>query len=129
MPGRVLIAEDEEAIARLVQTSLEKAGYEATIALDGREAIRLIGIERFDFVVLDLLMPYYDGGEVLKRLRTTEWSRQIPVIILATCPPSEADELIRAYAYTPTQFIRKPFNPSELLAALADAAPSSAPEA
>jgi DNA-binding response OmpR family regulator len=120
MGKRVLIAEDEEAIARLVQTSLQKAGHTATIALDGRIAMQKLATEEFDFVVLDLLMPYYDGSEVLRRIRTTPATRELPVVILATCPPSEADELIRAYEYAPTKFIRKPFNPSELLAVLND---------
>lgn len=120
MGKRVLIAEDEEAIARLVQTSLQKAGHTATIALDGRIAMQKLATDEFDFVVLDLLMPYYDGSEVLRRIRTTPATRNLPVVILATCPPSEADELIRAYEYAPTKFIRKPFNPSELLAVLSD---------
>ncbi len=118
MGKRVLIAEDDEAIARLVQASLQKAGYEAVTALDGREAMKRLQGETFDAVVLDLLMPYYDGAEVLRRIRSTETTRQLPVVILATCPPSEADELIRAYEFAPTTFIRKPFNPSELLAVL-----------
>ncbi|MGV3618938.1 MAG: response regulator [Fimbriimonas sp.] len=120
MSKRVLIAEDDEAIARLVQASLKKAGHEGIIALDGRIAMQKLDAEAFDFVILDLLMPYYDGGEVLKRIRTNPATRDLPVVILATCPPSEADELIRAYEYAPTKFIRKPFNPSELLAVLED---------
>jgi DNA-binding response OmpR family regulator len=115
MGKRVLIAEDEEAIARLVQASLKKAGHEGVIALDGRIAIHRLDTETFDFVVLDLLMPYYDGSEVLRHIRTREKTRDLPVVILATCPPSEADELIRAYEYSPIKFIRKPFTPSELI--------------
>lgn len=114
MAKRVLIAEDEEAIARLVQATVSRAGYEGRIALDGKIALELLDSETFDGVILDLLMPHYDGAEVLKRIRNRESTRVLPVIILATCPPSEAEELIRAYEFAPTRFIRKPFNPPEL---------------
>lgn len=116
MGKHILIAEDDEAIARLVKASLEKAGHQAHVALDGRLAMQALDDSSFDFVVLDLLMPYYDGSEVLRKIRTTDATKNIPVVILATCPPSEADELIAAYAWSPTKFIRKPFNPKELLA-------------
>lgn len=115
MPHKVLIAEDEEAIARLVQATVEKAGLEARVALDGKAAIELLQQETFVGVILDLLMPHYDGSEVLRRIRSNEATRDLPVIILATCPPSEADELIRAYEFAPTRFIRKPFDPRELI--------------
>jgi len=118
MGKRILIAEDEEAIARLVKASLQRAGHEGVIALDGRAALKLLETEKFDFVFLDLLMPYYDGTEVLRRIRTMEATRDLPVVILATCPPTEAEQIIAAYEMSPTKFIRKPFNPQELLDAV-----------
>jgi len=127
MARHVLIAEDEGAIARLVEANLVKHGYEVTIARDGREAMQRIDAEKFDAFVLDLIMPYWDGVEVLRHLRRQEATRQAPVVILATCPPSEADELIAAYEYTPTKYLQKPFDPVTLLATL-DAALKPLPE-
>ena len=125
MARKVLIAEDEDPIARLVQATVEKAGFTGVIAHDGRQAIEALDQHQFDRVILDLLMPHYDGAEVLKRIRGRSETQGIPVVILATCPPSEADELIRAYAHAPTRFLRKPFNPSELIQVLTEIEPAA----
>ncbi len=70
--NRVLLAEDERHIAKLLRTRFTRLGYEITCAYDGREAIHLLQTQPFDQAILDPTMPNVDGYEVLKWIRTHE---------------------------------------------------------
>ena len=65
MPKKILAVDDEKHIVRLVQVNLERQGYEVVTANDGREALEKVESEKPDLVVLDVMMPYMDGFEVL----------------------------------------------------------------
>jgi two-component system alkaline phosphatase synthesis response regulator PhoP len=82
MAQKMLIADDEKE-ARLLWTAVAQAeGLEVAEALDGREALdRLKGDDSFDVVVLDVMMPFLDGYEVLKHMREDERLKAVPVII------------------------------------------------
>lgn len=67
---RALVAEDEESDRDVVVRSLEDEGFEVTAARSGREALDIIAERHFDVLVLDILLPYLDGFDVMKRLRT-----------------------------------------------------------
>ncbi|HOS44614.1 MAG TPA: response regulator, partial [Armatimonadota bacterium] len=69
MPKKILAVDDERHIVRLIQVNLERAGYTVITAYDGREALQKIEAENPDLVVLDVMMPYMDGLETLKRIR------------------------------------------------------------
>ncbi|MGE0024808.1 MAG: response regulator, partial [Hyphomicrobium sp.] len=77
---RVLVVEDEPAIAAGITAALSASGYQAETAADGEEAWFLGDTENFDLVVLDLGLPKMDGLAVLKRWRSA--GRQMPVLIL-----------------------------------------------
>jgi two-component system alkaline phosphatase synthesis response regulator PhoP/two-component system response regulator VicR len=68
MPKKILAVDDERHIVRLVEVNLQRAGYEVVTAYDGREALEKVKSENPDLVVLDVMMPYMDGFEVLKNL-------------------------------------------------------------
>ena len=114
MAKTILAVDDEKAIVRLVQVNLERHGYTVQTAFDGKEALEKIALSPPDLVVCDVMMPYMDGFEVLKRLRQNPETRDLPVIMLtAKAMDSDVYEGWRSGAHC---YLTKPFNPSELLA-------------
>jgi CheY-like chemotaxis protein len=80
--ARILVVEDHPLIAELVETRLRIEGLRPTKCLGGREAIELIDRERFDLVILDIMMPDVDGYQVLAHIKSKDATRSIPVIFL-----------------------------------------------
>ena len=114
MPRKILAVDDERHIVRLVQVNLERAGYQVVTAFDGREALEKVALEKPDLIVLDVMMPYMDGFEVLQTLRKNQSTRDLPVIML-TAKAQDAD-VFRGWQSGVDAYLTKPFNPSELMA-------------
>ena len=113
MPKKILAVDDERHIVRLVQVNLEKHGYEVVTAYDGKEALAKVESEKPDLVVLDVMMPFMDGIEVLQTLRKNPATRDLPVIML-TAKAQDAD-VFRGWSSGADCYLTKPFNPMELL--------------
>ena len=113
MPKKILAVDDERHIVRLVEVNLQRAGYEVVTAYDGREALEKVKAEKPDLVVLDVMMPYMDGFEVLKNLKSDPTTAEIPVIML-TAKAQDAD-VFRGWQSGVDCYLTKPFNPMELL--------------
>ena len=113
MPKKILAVDDEKHIVRLVQVNLERAGYTVVTANDGKEALQKVADENPDLVVLDVMMPYMDGFEVLQNLRRSPATRDIPVIML-TAKAQDAD-VFKGWQSGVDCYLTKPFNPMELL--------------
>lgn len=113
MPKKILAVDDEKHIVRLVQVNLERAGYTVVTANDGKEALQKVSEEHPDLVVLDVMMPYMDGFEVLQNLRRNPSTRDIPVIML-TAKAQDAD-VFKGWQSGVDCYLTKPFNPMELL--------------
>jgi two-component system, OmpR family, alkaline phosphatase synthesis response regulator PhoP len=113
MPRKILAVDDEKHIVRLVQVNLERQGYEVVTAFDGKEALQKVEEERPDLVVLDVMMPYMDGFEVLQNLRRNPSTREIPVIML-TAKAQDAD-VFKGWQSGVDCYLTKPFNPMELI--------------
>jgi DNA-binding response OmpR family regulator len=112
---RVLVADDEPHIGRIIQLKLEQGPYQVTLVADGREALDvLLSDEPIDVVLLDIMMPYVSGLEVLAEARAMEHRRDTPVIIL-TAKGQDADRH-QALELGATDFFTKPFSPKKLLA-------------
>ncbi|MDE2125952.1 MAG: response regulator [Armatimonadetes bacterium] len=111
---KILAVDDERSIVRLVQVNLERAGYQVVTAFDGKEALEKVASENPDMIVLDVMMPYMDGFEVLQQLRKNPSTREVPVIML-TAKAQDAD-VFRGYQMNCDCYLTKPFNPMELLA-------------
>lgn len=113
MPKKILAVDDERHIVRLVEVNLQRAGYEVVTAFDGKEALEKVKAESPDLIVLDVMMPYMDGFEVLKNLKADNETRDIPVIML-TAKAQDAD-VFRGWQSGVDCYLTKPFNPMELL--------------
>ncbi|MDI6827416.1 MAG: response regulator [Armatimonadota bacterium] len=113
MPRKILAVDDEKHIVRLVQVNLERQGYEVVTASDGKEALQKVEEEKPDLVILDVMMPYMDGFEVLQNLRRNPSTRDIPVIML-TAKAQDAD-VFRGWQSGVDCYLTKPFNPMELI--------------
>jgi DNA-binding response OmpR family regulator len=109
----VLVVDDEPTIAEVVARYLERAGYDATTAGDGLEALQLASQHEPDLVVLDLMLPQLDGLEVLERLHA-DAERRTPVIVLTA--KGEHDDKLTGLRRGADDYIVKPFSPSELVA-------------
>jgi PAS domain S-box-containing protein len=97
--GSVLVVDDEEQVRALVRETLSGDGFELREAADGEQALEVVGAQRPDVVVLDLVMPGLDGFSVLERLQSEPATRAIPVIVLtARRLTREERELLRQRA-------------------------------
>jgi two-component system alkaline phosphatase synthesis response regulator PhoP len=110
---RVLVVDDERHIVRLIQVNLEREGYQVLTAFDGKDGLQKAKSERPDLVVLDVMMPYMDGFEVLKSMKADPVTAEIPVIML-TAKAQDAD-VFRGWSSGVDCYLTKPFNPMELL--------------
>ncbi len=114
MQKTILAVDDERSIVRLVQINLERHGYRVVTAFDGREALAKIAEETPDMVVTDVMMPYVDGFELLRTLKKSAATRDLPVIML-TAKAMDAD-VTAGWQSGADCYLTKPFNPSELVA-------------
>jgi len=106
--ARILLVDDEEAIQTLLAYPLRKEGYDVVAARDGRQALDLFAAQRFDLVVLDVMMPRLDGIEVCRRLRSRS---QVPIIML-TARDDEVDKVL-GLEIGADDYITKPFSVRE----------------
>jgi DNA-binding response OmpR family regulator len=107
----IAIIEDERPIADAVATRLRAEGFRVEIAGDGPSGVELVGRVRPDLVVLDLMLPGFDGFEVCRRIQL---DRHVPVIML-TARDTEAD-LVTGLGVGADDYVTKPFSPRALVA-------------
>lgn len=111
---RILIVEDEADIQELLDAYLRDAGYDTALAGDGIEAAALFQRERFDLVLLDVMLPKLDGFTVLRRLRAE--GSTTPVLMLTA--RSELTDRVNGLDSGADYYLTKPFEPKELLACI-----------
>lgn len=114
MQPHVLVVEDEDALAELLQYNLKKEGFRVSMAADGEEALMLVEERQPDVVLLDWMLPKVSGIEVCRRLRGRQETRNLPIIML-TARGEEADR-IRGLDTGADDYIVKPFLMKELFA-------------
>ena len=130
MPARVLIADDDAVVRDVVRRYLERDGLEVRMAGDGNEALRLLGTERIDVAVLDVMMPGPNGLSLCRTLRQGG-DYSVPVILLTAL--GEEDDRIAGLEAGADDYLTKPFSPRELALRVrsvlrrAPAAPSTIP--
>jgi DNA-binding response OmpR family regulator len=105
---RILLVDDEQSVQTLLVYPLRKDGYEVISAHDGREALDRFAEQRFDLVVLDIMLPKLDGIEVCRRLRSRS---QVPIIML-TAKDDEIDKVL-GLEMGADDYITKPFSVRE----------------
>ncbi len=112
---QILMVEDEEDIAFLIRFMLERHGFVVDHAADGRQAIeRIESRPPPDLVLMDIMLPYHDGLELIERLRNQSGWETVPVLML-TAKAREVD-IVRALELGADDYVTKPFQPEELLA-------------
>ena len=78
----ILLVEDDEPIVRAIKKRLEKENLQLIISYDGEDGLKQAEEQKPNLILLDLIMPKLDGIGMLRKLRSTEWGKNIPVIIL-----------------------------------------------
>ena len=116
MRPTILVVEDEDALATLLQYNLEKEGYDVRVAGDGEEAMVAVDEKLPDLVVLDWMLPKISGIEVCRRLRQKAETRNVPIIMM-TARGEETDR-IRGLDTGADDYVVKPVSMSELAARL-----------
>jgi two-component system phosphate regulon response regulator PhoB len=112
MTPHVLVVEDEDSLATLLQYNLQKEGYEVTLAGDGEEALLMVDERLPDLIVLDWMLPKVSGIEVCRRLRQRNETRNVPVVML-TARGEESDR-VRGLDTGADDYVVKPFSMTEL---------------
>ena len=107
---KILIAEDEEPIANLIRMNLRRAGYSCVWAPDGEKAADLMDTEKFDLVLLDVMLPGINGYELMEDARSLE----LPVIFLTALGSTE--NKVKGLKMGADDYLTKPFEIVELLA-------------
>jgi two-component system alkaline phosphatase synthesis response regulator PhoP len=115
----ILVADDEPHIGRIIKMKLEQGPFRVTLAFDGREALDVLQREEaIDLVLLDLMMPYVSGLDVLAKIRASQRWRDLPCLILTAAGQETQHQ--RAMELGATDFLTKPFSPKRLYARVAE---------
>lgn len=107
---RILVVEDEKPISNFIQISLRQAGYHIDCAFDGKEALEQLDGERYDLILLDVMLPQIDGFELMDYIAPLE----IPVIFLTA--KNSIQDRVKGLRMGAEDYIVKPFDVMELLA-------------
>lgn len=113
-PKKILVVEDEPDIRKLIHYNLAEERFLAFEADDGEKALKILQREKFDLVILDLMLPGLSGLEVCKRLRARPETARIPILML-TAKAGEADRVV-GLEMGADDYLTKPFSPRELVA-------------
>jgi two-component system response regulator VicR len=111
LESKILVVDDEQPIADILQFNLEKEGYEVVCAYDGEEALEKVEQENPDMILLDVMLPVKDGMEVCREVRKTH---NMPIIML-TAKDSEIDKVL-GLEMGADDYVTKPFSNRELIA-------------
>jgi len=112
--GRILIVEDDNDIAEMVEYNLTEEGYETICAADGAAGVRMAGKHHPDLVILDIMLPVMDGFEVCRKLKSGDSTADIPIIILSA--KSRETDKVLGLELGADDYVTKPFSPRELIA-------------
>ena len=113
---KILIVDDERDIVKGLMIRLQAAGYEVATAFDGAQGVFMAHKEKPDLIILDIRMPAGNGFSVAQRLKRSIHTFTIPVIFLTGSPEKNAEE--KAMALGARFYIKKPYDPEELLDAI-----------
>jgi pilus assembly protein CpaE len=111
---RVLLVDDEEQIRKLLESALQRHGYEVVTASDGVEALRQIRAQIPDLIVTDVNMPNMNGFELTRRLRADHRTARVPIVMLSA--RKHADDILTGYAEGADEYIAKPIEMAVLTA-------------
>jgi CheY-like chemotaxis protein len=111
---RILVCEDQDAIRHMIETLVQASGHEVVGVALGAHAVERARAERFDILILDLMLPgALDGFAVIQRIREDEVTRALPIVVVSALDDDESRG--RAKELGANAFYGKPFSPLELL--------------
>lgn len=111
----IFVAEDDEHISYLLKFLLERNGYIVEISDDGFKFLDLVKESlQPDLILLDMMLPYIDGYELIKQLRQEKGWYDVPIIALSSLTREE--DIVRAFRLGANDYVTKPFQPQELIA-------------
>ncbi len=108
---RILIAEDDATMLKIIEMRLKKDGHEVIVTSDGREAMLKIDELDPDMIITDIMMPFTSGLEIVAKVKQ-RLDRKIPIIILSSM--GQENVVLEAFNLGADDFITKPFSPNEL---------------
>jgi two-component system, OmpR family, response regulator len=108
----ILVIEDEEKIARLLELELEYEGYSVTKIMDGMEAFETYKKSKWDLILLDVMLPSLSGMELLRRIRIND--KHTPILLLTA--KGSVEDKVSGLDYGANDYITKPFRIEEVLA-------------
>ena len=111
---QILIVDDVSENIQVAMNILKECCYEFSFALSGEEALKLMGENDFDLILLDVMMPGLSGFDVCQRMKSDPDLNEIPVIFLTA--RVDVESISRAFHVGGVDFISKPFHPEELIA-------------
>ena len=112
---KILIVDDNPTNRDLLSRQVTTQGYQAAVAANGRQAVKMIETGIYDLILLDIIMPDIDGYQVLKWIRAGDW-RHIPTIMISAL--DEIDSVVKCIEMGAADYLAKPFNPTLLKARL-----------
>jgi two-component system phosphate regulon response regulator PhoB len=113
VPRHLLIVEDERDLSRVLVYNFQQAGFDVVVAASGETALRALREERFDLVLLDLMLPDIPGTEICRRLKQNPQTASIPVLML-TAKGEELDRVV-GFELGADDYVVKPFSVRELI--------------
>ena len=111
---KILVADDEASIRRILETRLKMVGYDVVTAEDGEEAVDVYNKTVPDLVILDVMMPEVDGYSIALKIRQTDITKDIPIIMLTAL--GELDDKLKGFNSGVDDYLTKPFEIEELKA-------------
>jgi two-component system, OmpR family, alkaline phosphatase synthesis response regulator PhoP len=111
--SKILIADDDPMIVRLLKFKLSQQGFTVIVAQDGEEAIKKAKAEQPDLIISEVVLPGLDGFEILRRMKDTDQLKSIPIIML-TVKVKDTD-VVTGLELGVTDYMTKPFSLNELI--------------
>lgn len=111
VPKKILVVDDEPDIVKLAKIKLVSEGFDVVVAYNGEEALEKVSSENPDLIILDVMMPKMDGWEVARRLKSSDATKAIPIMMLTARGLGEEPEERLAEV---DEYFAKPFSPREL---------------
>jgi len=111
--AKVLVIEDDEHIWKLIEYRLKKEKYDLIWASDGLKALEILETIKPDLIISDIMVPYMDGIQILKKIKADDELKNIPVIMLTS--KAQEKDIIIGLELGAQDYMSKPFSPAELI--------------
>jgi DNA-binding response OmpR family regulator len=111
--ANVLVIEDDTHIWKMIEYKLKKEKHDLTWANDGLKAMEILNTFKPDLIISDIMVPYMDGIQILKKIKSMDELKDIPVIMLTS--KAQEDDIVKGLELGAQDYMAKPFSPAELM--------------